>query len=187
MILERPSLSQLCLRSFFSNDMPNYELFPNVFGATRSNWTYHTAGVISQICKVLDLTCKFEALGKRDAVIETRGKNPEVILIAEWEWDYNSIFGEKKELEKLKKSCQENLSAEAFLLTYCPSPKYLNYLEQIAKLWITETESEDNAPTLFLHIIIFEEKPGYREFQTLKSIVIHQTGIDILGEKSLQS
>ena len=172
---------------FFRNDMPNYELFPTVFGATRSNWTYHTAGVISQICKILDFTCKFEALGKRDAVIETKGENPEVILIAEWEWDYNSIFGEKNELEKLKKSCQENSSANAFLLTYCPNLKYLDYLEQIAKFWISKTKSEDNAPTLFLHVIIFEEKANYREFQTLKSIAIHQTGIDILGEKSLQS
>lgn len=171
---------------FFRNDMPNYELFPDVFGATRSNWTYHTAGVMSQICKVLDLTCKFESLGKRDAVIETRGENAEIILIAEWEWDYNTIFGDKNELKKLKKSCQENLSAQAFLLTYCPNVKYLDYLEEIAKFWISETESEDNSATLFLHIIIFEEKVNYREFQTLKSIAIHQTGIDILGEKSLQ-
>ncbi len=70
----------------FWNEKPNYELKPGVFGATRSNWTYHTAGAIAQTCKIMNLTCKFEALGKRDAVIETKGEVSEVILIAEWEW-----------------------------------------------------------------------------------------------------
>ncbi len=168
----------------FWNDTPSYELSPGVFGATRSNWTYHTAGAISQICKILDLTCKFEALGKRDAIIET--KEPvEIILAAEWEWDYNDIFGVGKELEKLKITCQKNPTADAFLLIYCPITKYLSHLEKITEYWINETKTDEQAPTLFLHTVIFEEKGNNREFKRLKTVMIHSTGIDVWSDSYL--
>lgn len=163
----------------FKNDTPNYELSTGVFGATRSNWTYHTAAAISQTCRILNLTCKFETLGKRDAIIETTDEVPEIILAAEWEWDYNDIFGKGKELDKLKTTCKKNPSANAFLLIYCPTAKYLDYLEKIAEYWIGETARDEQAPTLFLHTIIFEEKGSSREFQMLKMVMIHSTGIDV--------
>jgi len=169
----------------FWNDTPSYELSPGVFGATRSNWTYHTASAISQTCKILNLTCKFEALGKRDAIIETRAQVPEMILAAEWEWDYDDIFGTGKELDKLKTTCQKNPTANAFLLIYCPITKYLNHLEKISEYWISETATDEQAPTLFLHTVIFEEKGSSREFQTLKTVIIHPTGIDVWNDSYL--
>lgn len=169
----------------FKNDTPSYEISPGVYGATRSNWTYHTAGAISQTCKILNLTCKFEALGKRDAIIETKDQSPEMILAAEWEWDYNDIFGKGKELEKLRITCQKNPTADAFLLIYCPSKLYLSHLEKIAEYWINETKKDEDAPNLFLHTIIFEEKGNSREFQLLKLVMIHPTGINMCSETFL--
>ncbi len=167
----------------FWNETPSYELSPGVFGATRSNWTYHTAGAISQTCKIMNLTCKFEALGKRDAIIETKEQVPEIVLAAEWEWDYDDIFGAGKELDKLKTTCQKNPTADALLLIYCPITKYLNHLEKIAEYWISETAIDEQAPTLFLHTVIFEEKGSSREFQRLKTVMIHPTGIDVWSDR----
>lgn len=172
--------------AFFWNDTPSYELSPGVYGATRSNWTYHTAGAISQTCKILNLTCKFEALGKRDAIIETRDEAPVILLAAEWEWDYDDIFGAGKELDKLKTTCQKNATANAFLLIYCPISKYLNHLEKIAEFWVGETAAEEQAPTLFLHTVIFEEKGNSREFQRLKTVMIHPTGIVVWSDLSYE-
>lgn len=110
----------IIFRQAFWSDPPNYRLTDGNYGATRSSWTYHTAVAMSEASKVSYLDCKFEALGRRDAVIETRDEeNPEIILVAEWEWDYNDIFGKGKELEKLKNTCKLHKSADAFLLTYC--------------------------------------------------------------------
>ncbi len=169
----------------FWNEKPNYELKPGIFGATRSNWTYHTAGAIAQTCKIMDLTCKFEALGKRDAVIETKGEAAGVILVAEWEWDYDDIFGAGKELEKLKASCKKYETANAFLLIYCPNSKYLSHLEKIAEEWIGDTTISELAPILFLHTIIFEQKGSIREFQRLKIVTIHSSGIDVWSDNFL--
>jgi hypothetical protein len=167
----------------FLNDIPNYEISAGNFGATRSNWTYHTAMAIAQTCKMLNLTCKFETLGKRDAVIETRDEKPEVILAAEWEWDYDDIFGRGKELEKLKASCKTSKTAEAFLLIYCPISKYLDHLHKIAEYWIGAMKKEKVPPSLFLHTIIFKERPGYREFDRLMTVEINPTVINVWTER----
>jgi hypothetical protein len=169
----------------FWNETPNYELKSGVFGATRSNWTYHTAIAIAQTCKIMNLTCKFEALGKRDAVIETKGEASEIILVAEWEWDYDDIFGAGKELDKLKASCKKHETANAFLLIYCPNSKYLSHLERIAEEWIGDTTMAELAPTLFLHTIIFEQRGSIREFKRLKTVMIHSSGIDVWSDNYL--
>jgi hypothetical protein len=167
----------------FLNDTPNYEISSGHFGATRSNWTYHTAMAIAQTCKTLNLTCKFEALGKRDAVIETRDEKPEIILVAEWEWDYEDIFGKGKELDKLKTSCKASKTAEAFLLIYCPISKYLDHLQRVAEDWIGSVRSVKHPPSLFLHTIIFKERAGYREFDSLMTVEINPSGINVWNER----
>lgn len=169
----------------FWNDTPSYELAPGVLGATRSNWTYHTAGAISQTCKIMNLTCKFETLGKRDAIIETRDQAPEIILAAEWEWDYDDIFGAGKELDKLRTTCKKNPTSDAFLLIYCPITKYLNHLERIAEYWIRETATDEQAPNLFVHTVIFAAKGINREFERLKTVMIHPKGIDVWSDRYL--
>lgn len=169
----------------FSSDTPNYELSAGVQGATRSNWTYHTAMAISQSCKTLDLTCKFEAHGRRDAVVETREKPPRTILFAEWEWDYQDIFGKGKELDKLRKSCEACGTANGFLLTYSPESEYLDYLKRVAEQWCTPLSKSKAPPTLYLHTIIFTKRPGYRQFDRLISVAINPLVIEIWNEKYL--
>ena len=177
------TFSELFVELFW-NETPNYELSEGVFGATRSNWTYQTAIAIAQTCKILDLNCRFEAHGKRDAIIEF--KNPvEVLLAAEWEWDYEDIFGKGKELEKLKATCRANPTANAFLLVYCPNSKYLDYLERIAEDWILDPAMVEQAPVLFLHTVIFEDKKGHRAFLRMKTVMIHNTGINVWGDRYL--
>lgn len=177
------TFSELFVELFW-NETPNYELSEGVFGATRSNWTYQTAIAIAQTCKILDLNCRFEAHGKRDAIIEF--KNPvEVLLAAEWEWDYESIFGKAKELEKLKTTCRANPTANAFLLVYCPNSRYLDYLTRIAEDWILDTDMAEQAPVLFLHTVIFEDKKGHRAFLRMKTVTIHNTGINVWGDRYL--
>jgi len=167
----------------FLNDTPNYEISEGIFGATRSNWTYHTAMAMAQICKSLILPCKFEDLGKRDAVIETRDEKPEIILVAEWEWDYEDIFGKGKELDKLKASCKASKTAEAFLLIYCPISEYLDHLQRIAEEWIGSMKKEKTPPSLFLHTIIFKERASYREFDRLITVEINPSLINVWNER----
>jgi len=101
--------------------------------------------------------------GKRDAIIETQDPVPVILLAAEWEWDYDDIFGPGKELDKLRITCQNNPSANAFLLIYCPRERYLDHLDKIAEFWIGETRTEEQPPSLFLHTVIFEENNNTRE------------------------
>jgi hypothetical protein len=133
----------------------------------------------------LDLNCRFETRGKRDAIIETREEPVEIVLAAEWEWDYEDIFGKGKELDKLKATCKANPTANAFLLVYCSNSKYLDYLERIAEDWVRDPTMDDQAPTLFLHTVIFEDKGRVREFQLLKTVMIHISGIFVWSDRFL--
>lgn len=167
----------------FLRDTPNYELTGGSFGGSRSNWTYHTAMAMSQTCKILNLTCKFETGGKRDAIIETRNEVPETALVAEWEWDYEDVFGKGKELEKLKSSCKAFKSSDAFLLTYCPARKYLDYFQRIAEYWIKTMKSLKSPPSLFLHTVVFQDKSGCREFDRLRTVEISPLDIYVWNEQ----
>ena len=168
---------------FFCKDCPNYQLTPEIFGASTSSWTYHTAIAIAQTCKILDLVCKFESGGKRDALIETRD---EVVLLgAEWEWKYEDIFGKGKELEKLKNTCEANESAHAFLLTYCPSHVYLDFIERVVSIWQNYFSAFEFPPVLFLHTIVFEQVGNIRQFLFLKSIVVSGKQIEVWKDSSI--
>lgn len=167
----------------FLCDTPSYELSKGNFGATRSNWTYHTAIAISQTCKFLNLCCKFEANGRRDAVIQARDDSQTDILFAEWEWDYLDVFGKGKELEKLKDSCKESKTGEALLLTYCPETDFVDYLQRIADYWISSVKKIKNPPALFLHTVIFEEASYCRNFDRLRTVEIAPEGISVWNDK----
>ncbi len=172
----------LTFARIFIGDTPNYKLRDGTIGATRSSWTYHTAFAIAQTCKMFNLLCKFESHGKRDAVIETNDEEPEILLFAEWEWDYEDVFGKGKELEKLKESCRETKTAEAFLLVYCPNYKYPDYLSRIAEFWVKAFKKTKSPPSLFVHTIIFEEIKNVREFERLKTVVIDPREVWVLND-----
>lgn len=161
----------------FLADQPNYELARGVYGASRSNWTYHTALAIAQASKLMNLTCKFETQGKRDALIETRDERPEVVLVAEWEWEAEDVFGKGKELEKLRATCRGCDGASAFLLTYCTEARYPEYLRQVTDYWINTPRRQRNAPMLLLHTILYRPQGTLREFDRLRTADIDAEGV----------
>ena len=59
--------------------------------------------------------------GKRDAIIETKGEAPEVLVVAKWEGDYHDVFGPGKELEKLKPSCAHYETAASSIVQNLPT------------------------------------------------------------------
>lgn len=169
----------------FCQDSPNYELEPRVSGATTSNWTYHTAIAIAQASKILDLTFKFESGGKRDAIIEeTFGETTSVILGAEWEWNGPNIFGKGKELEKLKITCETHPTSHAFLLTYCPTFMYAEFVDKVAKIWRNYFPELDASPAPFLHSVVFDQVKNLRQFVSLNTVVIDHDHIEVWKEES---
>jgi hypothetical protein len=102
----RHSLAQLftlVFRKRFVARAPAGQLRNGEYVATRSNWSYHTAISVHSAAWTLNLSCRFEVMGRLDAVIETPEEKPRVVLLAEWEWDHKDVFGKGKELDKLVK------------------------------------------------------------------------------------
>lgn len=164
----------------FLADQPNYKMTDGSSGASRTNWTYHTALAIAESAKVMNFVCKFETLGKRDAVIETKNDPPFVLLVAEWEWDTEDVFGKGKELEKLWKTCRECPDAVAMLLTYCTEPRYPDYLRKVANYWIGTRKR--HLSDLYLHAIIYNEAGAFREFKRLRTALIGDEGVQLWGD-----
>jgi hypothetical protein len=177
--ISRSQTFSLIFREIFLTDTPNYKLDATTYGAVRTSWTYHTAFTVSQTSRTMDLICRFEARGRRDAVIETKDDNPETLLFAEWEWDYTDVFGKGKEIDKLKDSSRSEKKADAFLLTYCPEKEFDDYWQKVAIEWLTPKRTKIIEASLFLHIICFTQNLKSRTFQTLHSIEINKEGITI--------
>ncbi len=165
----------ILFRYLFCSDPPDYQFTNGDYGATTSSWTYHTAIAISESCKILDLTCKFESGGKRDALIETRDGEPQVLIAAEWEWNWHDVLGKGKELEKLRDTCRKHEYSHGFLLTYCPQTQYPDFVFTVARNWQQYFADLEVPPTLFLHTIAFDQQKKLREFSCLKTLVISGT------------
>lgn len=131
----------------------------------------------------MDLVCRFESGGKRDALIETRDEK--VLIGAEWEWNFEDVFGKTKELEKLKITCEKNESAHAFLLTYCPSHVYLEFIERVTSIWRGYFSAFERPPSLFLHTVVFDPTGNLRQFSFLKTLVISGNQIEVWKDSSI--
>lgn len=177
-----PLAFSVAFRSIFMAEQPNYEMKKGQYGATRSNWTYHTALAIAQASRMLNMVCRFEAMGKRDAIIQSPDEPPVVVLAAEWEWDYEDVFGNGKEIDKLLLTCKENEACEGFLLVYCPDQSYVDYIERVSVAWLHGAQKLKDPPTLFLHTIVFTEKAGMREFDRLRTVQMNPTQITVWND-----
>ncbi len=184
-IHSEPEIFSILFVHLFCTDSPNYPLNSGDFGATTSGWTYHTAGAIAQACKILGFTCKFESGGKRDALIESRDEEPEVLIAAEWEWNYHDIFGSGKELEKLRETCKSHDTSHAFLLTYCPENVYSEFIFSVISRWQEYFSDYTISPSLFLHTIEFEPTKSGRQFRCLKTIVVNGQEIEKWRDKEI--
>jgi len=162
----------LTFARIFAIDLPEYALGKGMYGASRSNWTYHTASAMGQTAKVFGYTCKFETAGKRDAVFETRDDPPRPVIVAEWEWDYLDIFGPKKELEKLRDTCKACPEMDALLLVYCPMVEVPDYLYRITQFWQENFTGSAEQPMLYIHTVVFELDGTSRTLIELVTIAV---------------
>ena len=149
---------ELVLRDIF--DYPNQTL-------SRSNFTYHIATALKESAKIVGLGCRFEAMGRRDAVVETTEGDPYPIAFLEWEWQFSDVFGAGKELEKLYQSVREYDLADAVLLTFCPQEEYLSFLLKIIQFWQSKFDSGDQ-PVLYPMIFAFELEGNSRNLSGLR-------------------
>lgn len=167
---------------FFAHEVPNFNLGNGFNGATRSNWTYHTSHAMAKTATIFEFDCKFECNGKRDAVIETRDEDPEILLFAEWEWDYHDVFGKGKELEKLRDSCRATDTADAFLLVYSPIADYPKYLFDIVTYWQKAFSRKKTPPALFINTIVFNPNSSWRDILSLNSLMVHDSNVQIMSD-----
>jgi hypothetical protein len=140
--------------------------------ANRSNWTYHTAFAIRETAQTLGLACIFETMGKLDALIETIEKKPRTVLLAEWESDYQSVFGKGKELDKLWKGLSRKRYACALLFTYCPVDKYYSFIKDVIEYWQKKATKSKYPSSLFLPVVVYEAKGSDLVFQLIRTIEI---------------
>ncbi len=146
---------------------PALKIAPN-----RSNWTHHIYYSIRTTAKAMYLSCTFETMGRLDAVIETMFDYPGVILVAEWESNAFSVFGQGNELEKLWLAANNQKYADAFLFTYCPIGRLSEFIIQTVDFWQSKTTLREMFPRLFLNVIATRKKMGNDEFVFLRTLEI---------------
>lgn len=120
---------------------------------SRSNWTQHTYYAMRTTAKALYLSCTFVTMGRLDAVIETVFDYPGVILVAEWESNAFTVFGPGAELEKLWFAVEKHKHADAFLFTYCPLDRLLEFVGSVIDFWQSKRSLRETFPKLFLTVI----------------------------------
>ena len=151
----RHDLFNLIFREYFIGNIPSFIQPDGSFGASRSNWTYHTAFAMKEAANIMGYDCKFEVNGKRDGIIVSRTKKPEELIVAEWEWDQADVFGKGKELDKLWESTKKSKTAEAMLFTYCQKHQLNEFTDKICQFWKSKAKNIED-PGLYLHLIVHE-------------------------------
>jgi hypothetical protein len=138
-------------------------------GASTSNWTYHTAFEIRETAEILGLDCVFETMGKHDAVIQTFDANPRVTLVAEWESNYQTVFGDGQEIDKLWRDTSRRQDAHAMLFTYCPSDKYSSFLKRVVQDWQGRLANAKRSPSLFLLVVLYQSDSSSRWYDICRA------------------
>ncbi len=164
---------------FVSLFLHNFCDFPLAINESlnKSNWTHHVYFAIRSTAKTLYLCCTFETMGRLDAVIETVDKYPGVVLVAEWENEARSIFGEHKELEKLWAGTNQHQRADAFLLTYCPAEDLLDFTRKVVEYWRTQSTSRKTYPSLFLVVVVYKREKRNHKFMFIRTQEITQSSL----------
>jgi hypothetical protein len=92
------------------------------------------------------------------------------VLVAEWEADYNDIFGRGKELEKLWRELKNSPSADGLLLTYCPTNEYFKFVSRVLEDW--QKRSFVSRSSLYLLVIGYKQQRHDQLFEYLRTIEI---------------
>lgn len=166
-------LSETFVSLFLSN---YFDLPPTVNEALNiSNWTHHTYFAIRSTAKLLGLLCTFETMGRLDAVIDTGDGYPGIILVAEWETNAQSIFGEHRELEKLWTAANREPYADAFLFTYCPVESLYEVTRRIVEFWQGRESSRETPPSLFLIVVATRHEKRTTTFLFVRTVEIQKS------------
>jgi hypothetical protein len=155
---------------------------------SRSDWTQSIAFAMRRASDVFLLSCRFEAMGKLDAVIEGRHQErSHVVLLAEWEWDCWSVFGESQELEKLWNGVAEQDAADALLFTYCPSHRYHDLVADVVKFCQNRAaKNQGSSPVLYLMVAVYEKSASVETMvRFIRSVEVHAREIRVWRDRAL--
>ena len=169
----------MALRESVLADRPAFEDEYGSISASRGNWTYHFATKMREVSRCFRLACKFEATGRYDAIVHSLTGNLPV-LVAEWEWDFEDVFGPGKELDKLIRAAKEHGStADCLLITYHPEDRSNDLVAKSIKMWRRNT---GNLPaTLYLVIVVFSGS-SLRQFRSLRVVEIRSKETLVWGD-----
>lgn len=144
----------------------------------RSNWTQHTATTFFKTCQQLNFLCDFEVEKRHDGAIRDAKGN--VYLCAEWEFDTNSVFNIKGEIEKLHETTRKHDHCDAMLFTYKVASDFNEFAEKVLIKW-NSLMKENEEQRLFLLTALLEkneiEKVSY--FQGIRVLVFGNDTLDI--------
>jgi hypothetical protein len=184
----RHSLAQLftlVFRERFVARAPAGQLRNGEYVATRSNWSYHTAISVHSAAWTLNLSCRFEAMGRLDAVIETPEEKPQVVLLAEWEWDHKDVFGKGKELDKLVRGLRALRGAHGFLFTYCPVEEYLGFIQAVVDYWQSKTAKRKHS-VLYLPALVYDKERSTLAFRYMRTVEVSGNHIVLWDDITLE-
>ncbi|RYZ24588.1 MAG: hypothetical protein EOO16_00350 [Chitinophagaceae bacterium] len=176
--------SDRTVRSFadiYIKDIADYYCSDRI---SRSNWTQHTATTFFKTSQFLRFVCDFEVGNRHDGAI--RSESGEMYLCAEWEYDTNSIFKEKGEIEKLYRTASANKHCDAMLFTYKVESEFNGFVEQVYNKWNSFTKKDDQC-RLYLLTALFEKdkEQNIRYFTGLRTVVFALEQIELWDDNLL--
>lgn len=145
---------------------------PEEIDATRKSWTYNVALSMRAAADIFDLNCRFEVGGRFDAIVETKEKEPQKVLFAEWESEYGKV---NEELEKIWNGLNNSPNADGFLLTYCRVFAYFSFVQGVIQFW-QEKPLKNSNQCLYLLVVCYK-KGSIEWFEYLRTIQIFQREI----------
>lgn len=160
----------IVFREHFLSNIPHESYGKNDLIATNSNWTHACSIAMFQSAKLMQLNCTFEASGRIDAIISEK---QDALIFAEWENSYETIFGEKRELDKLWKSASQKENSAAILLTYVPEDKFGTFLEKVILFW--QKQGANYHPILYLSTVLTSKEGKANVAYRIRTVVIRKS------------
>jgi len=128
-----------------------------------------------EVSRCFNFACRFEATGRYDAIVEAVEIGERVpVLVAEWEWDFEDIFGDGKEVEKLVRAAQEHGStADCMLISYFPENKFAELTARVITKW--RKQGAKRISSLFLVAVVYRGS-STREPKSIRVVEVNQRG-----------
>lgn len=146
---------------FWHRDFP---IDQKATGARRVDWTIHIGVVVRNVADLMGLVTRFEARGRKDAVLRSIAGDEVAI---EWEW--GGVWGNELKKLKLHKVWSKDKGSKrllkyAVLITYTHTPNIEKVYEHVIKEW------EGAQWPLLLILIDLEESKKFASHKEFKNI-----------------